>query len=445
MATAKVLLVNPSWDRYVSRKGRRINRAWPPLDLLNCAALLERQGLTVELLDARACWMDPQEIADAARRYDKVFVTSSPLDRWQCPNLELELFFERLQPLRHPELYILGVHGTHYPELMLRRTGAKAVVRGEPEWTVLDLCAGKPVADTAGVSYFDGAQLHSTPPRPLAELRDFPVPAFHLLDFRRYGYELVGDRFAILETTRGCPFPCTFCMRDMYGGRAYRTKRPEQVARDVEAALAAGAESGYFIDLEFSLRRDFTLEVCRALQPFAARWSWCCQTRADSVDEELLAAMKAAGCALIHFGVETGSPELMRTIDKRITLEQIERGVALAKRAGIDTACFFMMGFPGETHADRETTLAFAKRLDPTYASFHVAAPYPGTPLHASGTWQEPYPESVLDGEPLRQLKRWERTVYRRYYLRPGYVASVFRRGRVDRLVKQARLLGQLV
>lgn len=441
----RVLLVNPSWDQYISRKGRRINRAWPPLDLLNCAALLEREGISVELLDARAQWMDPRAIADMSRRYDAVLVTSSPMDRWQCPNLELELFLDRLAPLHHDRLYLMGVHGTHYPQLLLERTHAQAVIHGEPEETVLDICQGKPLAEIPGITYRQGSEIVSTPPRPLADLTRWPAPAFHLVNFERYAYELMGERFALLETTRGCPFPCTFCMRDMYGGKAYRTKTPQQVAREVEAALTAGARTGYFIDLEFSLKRDFTLEVCEAIKPFRTRWTWCCQTRADSVDRELLRAMKAAGCRLIHFGVETGSPRLMQAIDKRITLTQIQDGIRLCKDVGIETACFFMMGFPGETDEERRQTLRFAIQLDPTYASFHLASPYPGTPLHQSGTWDQPYPESAVNGADLEGLKRWEREVYRRYYLRPGYVLSVLRRGHLRPLLKQASLLWKLL
>src|SRR5574337_260703 len=88
----KVLLVNPSWDGLVSRKGRRFNRAWPPLDLLNCAALLEQDGLSVSLIDTRAMPTPLSAIRDAAARHDLVFVTSTPIDRWQCPNLDLRPF-----------------------------------------------------------------------------------------------------------------------------------------------------------------------------------------------------------------------------------------------------------------------------------------------------------------------------------------------------------------
>ena len=441
----KALLINPSWDAYVSQRGSRINRAWPPLDLLNCAALLRREGIEADLLDARAVWMSPEDIAKKSEAYDLVFVTSSPLDRWQCPNLEIGLFFERMKPLKHPRLYIMGVHGTHYPEALFENTAAQAVIQGEPEWTVLDIALGKPLRDIPGLAYRDGEKIVRTPPRPLADLTQFPIPAFDLLKMENYGYEILGDQFVLLETTRGCPFPCTFCMRDMYGGKAYRYKTPEQVARDVEAALKQGARTGYFIDLEFSLNRDYTMNVCKALMPFKSQWKWCVQTRADSIDPELLRMMKDAGCALIHFGVETGSDTIMKQIDKRITLEQIQKGVAQTQQAGIEAACFFMLGFPGETEADREKTLEFAKQINPTYASFHIVNPYPGTPLYKTGTWDQLYPDTVLDRANFTKLQQWEKHAYRRYYLRLGFLVGLLQRSHPRQLLKQARLLWAMV
>jgi radical SAM superfamily enzyme YgiQ (UPF0313 family) len=442
----RVLLINPSWDRYISRQGRRINRAWPPLDLLNCAAFLEQEGIQADLLDARSDWVDPSEIARRAEAYDKVFVTSSPLDRWQCPNLELPLFFDRMRPLRHPELYIMGVHGTHFPQAMLENTGAKAVIRGEPELTVLDIARGKPLAEIPGLARLEGGRLVESPSRPLADLTKFPVPAFERVDLGRYGYELMGDRFVILETTRGCPFPCNFCMRDLFGGTAYRCKTPQQVAKEVEVAInQAGARTGYFIDLEFSLNREYTLKVCSALAPFRSKWSWCCQTRADSVDPELLRAMKEAGCALIHFGVESGSEDILAATGKRMTLDQIEKAVDWTRKAGIASACFFMLGLPGETDDDREKTMAFARKINPTYASFHIASPYPGTPLYQTGTWDPMYPESVHQGEELEKIKRWEKKAYRRFYLRPGYMISFLSQISLKKFFKQVRLLWEMI
>ena len=116
-----VLLINPAWGGQVSRRGSRYNRRWPPLDLLNLAGLLRADGATVELADARAVPTAPAVLRAMAARADTVFITSSPLDRWQCPNLELEYFSQTCRELSHPRLVLLGVHGTVAPAGMLDR------------------------------------------------------------------------------------------------------------------------------------------------------------------------------------------------------------------------------------------------------------------------------------------------------------------------------------
>jgi len=178
---------------------------------------------------------------------------------------------------------------------------------------------------------------------------------------------------------------------------------------------------------------------------YRSKWTWCCQTRADSVDRDLLEAMRAAGCTLIHYGVESGSEEILAKTEKKITLDQIAKGIALTKEAGIAAACFFMLGLPGEATEDRRKTLEFAKKINPTYASFHITSPYPGTPLYASRSWKQLYPESLLEGQDLRALKSFEKRAYRDYYLRLGYLASALKQASLPRLAKQAALFWRLI
>src|SRR3989304_8925261 len=108
----KVLLINPSWEDVFSAKGNRFNRPWPPLDLLNCAALLEKEGITVQLLDARASPVNIYQIAHFAKEFDRCFVTTSPIDRWQCPNIDITPFLKLLHLLPKEENPVAAALGT---------------------------------------------------------------------------------------------------------------------------------------------------------------------------------------------------------------------------------------------------------------------------------------------------------------------------------------------
>jgi radical SAM superfamily enzyme YgiQ (UPF0313 family) len=415
-----VLLVNPSWDGLVSRKGRRFNRAWPPLDLLNCAAILERDGLSVALIDARATAAPLHRIRRAAESHDMVFVTSSPMDRWQCPNIDLAPFLAVTALIDPARLHVMGSHGTVAPEALLSMTGARAVIRGEPERAVRALCGGNDPSAVPGVTYRNNGTIINNPEGEPIDLTHLPMPAFHLLDPDDYRYEILGDRFVLLEATRGCHYRCHFCLLKMYG-KGYRKKDPDQVVAEVAHVVRqAGARTGYFIDLEFTALRDYVWDLCERLARTGLPFEWACQTRADYVDAPLLSLMKEAGCRLIHFGVESGSARVMATTNKRITLEQVEQGIAETKRAGIEQLCFFMFGFPGETPEDMESTIAFAKRLNPTYASFHVVTPYRGTKLFEISGSSELFPEVLEQEHDPAFLRETANRAFREFYLRPA-------------------------
>jgi radical SAM superfamily enzyme YgiQ (UPF0313 family) len=424
----KVLLVNPSWDGLVSSRGRRFNRAWPPLDLLNCAAMLEQDGAAVTLIDARATAMPLDAIRRAAADHDLVFITSSPIDRWQCPNLDLAPFLSVTAQIDPVRLHVIGSHGTVAPDELLTMTGARAVVRGEPEAAVRALSRGADPSEVPSVSYERGGAIIHNPEGPAVDLAALPMPAFHLLDLRQYRYEVLGNRFVLLEATRGCHYRCHFCLLKMYG-KGYRKKDPEQVVREVSHLVRnLGARTGYFIDLEFTALRDYIWDLCERLVRAGLPFKWACQTRADYVDGPLLTLMKEAGCRLIHYGVESGSARVLAETNKRITLEQIEEGIRETKRAGIDQLCFFMFGFPGETSEDMKATIAFAKRLNPTYASFHIASPYRGTKLFEMSGSSELFPEVFSKEHDPATLQDIANRAFREFYLRPTAVWSRLRR-----------------
>jgi len=446
----KVLLVNPFQVSLVARKGRIYNRTWTPLDLANCAAVLEREGIDVSILDANAEQLRPAEVARRARGYDKVFVTSTSLDRWQCPQLDINPLLGTVHALNDvvPEVYVMGTHGTVRPEEMLRATGARAIVRGEPERTVLDLCNGSTLEDIHGITFQNGAGMISTPDQKPVNLDELPVPAFHLLPMDRYHYEVMGGRFSLFEMTRGCAGHCTFCLLQTYGP-GVRRKSVDRLIHEVEYAIQSfGVRNAYFFDLEFTVLRKQVIAFCQHLIDKQYDFTWCCQTRLDLVDDELLDYMKRAGCRLIHCGVEAGNDAMLAKVGKGITVRQIEEGLRKIKAAGIETACFFIMGFPESTREDIRDVVRFAKRLNPTYALFHVAVPYPGTRLYEQVVADPDtrfsddslFPEAIEGRFTRSELKAMSRKAHLSYYLRPSYLFSRLAQGEFRALAHQLRL-----
>ncbi|MBN2055002.1 B12-binding domain-containing radical SAM protein [bacterium] len=428
----RVLLIKPNWSYPVDKADSTYNRRWPPLDLLNCAAFLHRRGHHAAILDASVEALDTDELAARATAFDRVFITSTSLDRWQCPNIDLSAFLRAVEALRRAQVtfHVMGTHGTVRPHDILELTNAATVIRGEPEAAVVEVSERDDPAAIAGITYRRHDEIRSTPDREPLPLEEFPLPAFDLLDYDRYSYEVLGDRFALLETSRGCPFSCTFCVKSMYG-KGMRLKTLAQVHTEIDYLVdKLRIRSVYFIDLEFTLHEERVLAVCEHLRVRGRPFVWCCQTRADAVSSRILEAMKAAGCAIIHFGVESGSEKISGTLSKRISIDQVETGVSLTKRAGIKTVCFFMFGLPGEQVPDMAETLAFAKRLNPTYASFHVALPYPGTAFYEMvrpRLSDDLFPRSYDGDVPNKKLQRFVRWAFFAYYFRPGYLIGRWR------------------
>jgi len=441
----KVLLLKPCWNYPVDPGDSTYNRNWPPLSLLNIAAMLETHNIHAEILDAGAERLNVETVAERSRDFDAIFVTSASLDRWQCPNLNLKPFVKTVLHLKKvcSDVYLMGTHGTVRPREVLDQTGVTAVIRNEPEVAVVEICTGKPMDAVGGLNFYDKEDRYiETPDQPLMDLSTLPIPAYDRIDLSKYQYEVLGDRFALLEASRGCPFNCMFCVKNMYG-KGFRKKSIPQFIREVDYIIdTVKAKTAYFIDLEFTVNRPLAEAVSDHLIARGSPLNWCVQTRADSVDGPLLKRMRRAGCRIVHFGVETGSERIRKTLNKGITFDQVESGLRAAREAGMQTVCFFMFGLPGETRDDMEETIRFARKLNPTFASFHIALPYPGTEFHQQVEPElagELFPRAYTGIVPYDDLERMAMKAFRSFYLRPRYIAGRLKDRDFSTFYNQAR------
>jgi radical SAM superfamily enzyme YgiQ (UPF0313 family) len=444
----KIVLINPTYDYPVLKnvKFYYLNKIWPPLDLANYAALLEKEGFDVKIIDANAERLTPNQVAKMVNGFNKIFITSSTLDRWQCPHPNIKPFLEFVKVIREKNpninIFVLGAHGTIRTKEILELTKVNAIIRSEPELTVVEICKNKSLKQIKGVTFKKGKRIISTPDRGPLDLNTLPIPAYHLLPLRKYFYEFLGGKFMLFEGSRGCPFNCIYCLKKMYG--IYRKKSPENLIREVECAIKEfGVKTAYFIDLEFTVNKKLVEDLCDYLIKNNFDFKWCCQARFDTIDKNLLLKMKRAGCKLIHYGVETGSERILKLINKKITLEKIEKGMKLTKDVGIETACFFIFGLPTESLEDMKKTMDFAEKINPNYASFHIAIPYPETIFYdmiKKDLRDDLFPTSYTGIYSENQLKKIINYAYRRFYFRLSYIFSRLLNGNYELLLRQFKL-----
>jgi len=378
-----VILINPYRPYPYSKGDNTYNRFWPPLSLANSAAILERAGYTVKVLDAHAERILPQHLRPYIKNYDKVFISSSPLDRWVCPNVDISHFLESVRYVREEtdEIYVLGYHGTVEPEKIFDLTKAKAIIVGEPEYTILEICKNKSLSEIEGLYFKKDGKAFLTPQRPLLDLNSLPLPAYHLLNFKRYFYEVLGSNFALFEMSRGCKFRCKFCNNVMYG-EGVRIKPLEHILKEIKMAVEEyNIKTAYFIDLDFLSNKVAVNGLCDYLIQERYQLKWTCQTRPDLLDADTLKKMKAAGCQLIHMGVESGSQEALDSLRKKISIADIERAFKLCRKIGIQTAAFFIFGLSRETAEDRKSNFEFIKNINPDFISLHKLYRYRGTDM----------------------------------------------------------------
>lgn len=240
-----------------------------------------------------------------------------------------------------------------------------------------------------GLAWNFGGSAVVNPPRVLmtsAELSDASMPAYDKIDPRYFDYNLatirgVPLRGAMILTTRGCPYDCSFCGCNKIFGRKIRSRSLASIARELEYLRGRGVEGLWIVDDTFTVNRFHALEVARLLKERGLIWG--CQSRVDTVDDEMLAEFRACGCVQIDFGVESGSQRILDdVIHKGTTIGQIHKAFALAKRHGIRTLANIMIGLPSETPDDLVQTQQLVRDIGPDVVVVSIATPLPGTELY---------------------------------------------------------------
>ncbi len=386
-----VLIVNPPspdghvYIRDMCRWGRksREKMIWPQSSLAYLAAVVP-DGMSVRIIDAIAEEMTPEAFfAEIEKERPSFYVT-------YITGTTFAMDARGVQKAKEigATTIAVGTHVSAVPQNTLELLGElDYVIRHEPEMTFKDIIdvtrqGGDPHSIT-GIAMRDNGSTVVTDDRALlGSLDDLPIPMQHLLPLDKYRMPFLGKRYVWVLTNRGCPYSCTYCFEGVVWGKSVRFRSPESIYKELEYLAEHDVHNVLFLADLFTHDRKGVMTLCDMIIERGLKVRWTCNSRVDTLDEEMARKMKQAGCWLVAFGIESGSQTVLDNVKKDAKIEQARETIEMCARVGLKTWGYFIIGLPGENRQTVRETIDFAKGIPLDIALFHVAMPYAGTEFY---------------------------------------------------------------
>jgi len=449
MKVLSVLLINPpsiielssNVPSYVSENSGNL----PPLGLLYIATYLKNNSHhKVKILDALLENKSFGEIAQESLKHDIVGITTTT---FTLINVIKQI--QIIRKINNKSTIVLGgPHVSIYPEESCHIPGVDYCLSGEADITFTELVNNIAIKCEKKNIYGLYWKANDKVYRNMRDVRtidvnSIPFPDRKLIAYDRYTSILSKKQkssgfVTTAFSSRGCPYKCIFCDRP-HLGKKFRAISSAKVLDEINSCVDLNIREIFFYDDTFTVNKDRVMEICDQLISQQIDIKWDIRARVDTVNEKMLRIMKKAGCTRIHFGVEAGSSEMMKVLKKGITRKQALYAFHSAKKSGIETLGYFMIGCPEETRSQMHETFNFALQLKPDFAHFAILTPFPGTPLYneclKAGLYDHDYwqnfalnpstnfiPKYLPNTLPEVDLIQLLDGFYKKFYFRPEYL-----------------------
>lgn len=444
----RALLINPPTGLYIREdrcqaplKGMAATMARPPLDLTYMAATMEQRGVECRISDYPVQgrgWDDfKREVAEFKPDLLFISVTSFTIndDLLAC-KVAKDIAGDGLTTVAK------GAHvAVKAREVLSENSALDVAIQGEYELTAQELATQPNWRDIAGITFRDTktGEIISTAERPyLTDLDVLPYPARHLIDNSVYQRPDTGEPQATIQTSRGCPAACIFCLAPTVYGSKIRVRSPKNVVGELRECVEKHQIRDFFFRADtFTWNRKWVLDLCQEIVAQKMNIRWVCNSRVDTIDAERLTAMKAAGCHGVAFGIESGVQDTLNKMKKGTTVEKNRSAVKLCREHGMKTLLYMILGLPWDTEEEINRSVEFALELGGDFVEFHLAIPFPGTELHDIAKRDNLLADDSLLGydyarSPLKtyslsakQLLVLRRKAFRRIYFSPGSIYRI--------------------
>lgn len=447
----KVLIINPPWPGkgYGTRSQNRIIKHRSdkflqyPIFLAYSAAQLKAASHHVAYIDSVIEDLNMDQTLNAAREKqpDVVFMETT------TPSIEADYqALKKIKEATQSKIIVGGPHATYFHKEVLTECQAiDVVIRHEFDTKIARVVSHLDSLDRVpGITYRNNGQIIDNGDGEFEKnLDQVPFPDRETIPWHWYTEAWYSRKpFMNMMTSRGCPYHCAFCLwpQTMYGHKQ-RFRSIDNVMSEIHHMVDRyGTKEINIDDGTFTTNKKRVLEFCRRIQKERVKIIWTCNGRVDNLDDEMLSEMKKSGCKMIRLGIESGSQEVLDKIKKKLTIKQIEEGVRLVKKHGIQALGGFMFGFPYDSRQSVEQTIELAKRLSPDQVQFSISMCYPGTSLYeyarknnllAAKSFRE---FDMTHGPVVKttDLKREElehilARAYREFYFRPGFILQTLK------------------
>ncbi|MDA8430773.1 MAG: radical SAM protein [Geobacteraceae bacterium] len=410
----------------------------PPLSLMIVAALMEREGVEVDLIDMEAEGLGYPATLERIRSFAPDLLGFT-VTTWSFHSV-LRWITQFKMDTSLPVL-VGGEHLRLYPHETMTHAAIDFCIVGEAELPLPEFIRafreGRSFDGIQSLGFRkDGGVVIDRTIRYVEDLNSIPFPARHLIKNERYENVLSRKKnFTALISSRGCPFNCAFCT---HTHQKYRVRSPENVVDEIELNFKRYNIRDFDIyDSTFTADEQRVIRICEEIRRRRLDVGFTVRSRVDVVSGEMIDSLKSAGCHTIMYGIESSDPEILKMMNKRISPEQVMRTVSYTKQRGIKTLGFFLFGFPGETRQTIEDTISFSLNLPLDYALFSILLPLPDTEIYSY--YQERglgdyWAEYTLDGSKTEliefigtavtreETETYAQEAYRRFYFRPRII-----------------------
>lgn len=413
------------------------DQVWPPYDLQIMAGYLNKEGHEFKILDANSLNLGYKEVFIEIKKYKPdwvIFLTCFPNFKLDAKVAEIAKKIDKKIKTACMSLSILSIEDPK--KQMEELPYLDFIPWGEPEIPLMELINDKNPTEVSGLYYRDKGIIKFS--RGIAtrakNLDIFGQPIHSSIPYKIYRCpQAVSSPMTIVTCSRGCINMCTHCPSIFQKPLRYRSIK--NILKELDEIKSLGIREIKFYDCALLNNVDFTKKLCQEMIKREYKFTWHCNSRAESIDDNILKLMKRAGCHTIAIGCESADAEILKNMKKNETPEQIEMAVKLVKKHGMRVLMYLTFGLEGETEETMKKTFNFAKRLNPELVTFGIVVPNPKTIFYnylKKNGWLINKNLELRDPNNLpafayphlspEKIHKFTRLAYKEYYLRLAYI-----------------------